>query len=447
MGVLLVGAISVSNYWVLPLAGAAALAILTLCSLNRVLAWAVYFFAITANGLVVSAGFGTLRPELMALPVLGIIILQDRSRTDDLPRRRILSPLAFASTIWLLVTALSSAFVAPEQLRSLWICIQIAAAVGTYFALSNSKHKALFFKIGSRIISSIAALSIALYFTTKFGSLKIPFEFGVAEDGRLIGLSFEVNVFAAQCVGWLAVMFARRGSKLRHEYLMVATLAVAVVLGGTRAAWIALGLIACFKVVDLFRQGKVSQSMSICIAILLGLVYLIAESSNSQSGDDLAWRVSNIFNVTQGTGAYRIDIYSMALEDVNTLSRWLFGSGANSFSQYHPIDTTGTGAPYLSSVWAAVLYDSGLVGFVAFIGLLVACIYRFSNRWIGIIVPVTLLICSTTTNIVWFAFTWVYIALVEVSDERRSRDADRSECSIEQEKVPLSALNQKAVDN
>ncbi|OZF37321.1 O-antigen ligase family protein [Rhodococcus sp. 14-2483-1-2] len=414
LGVLIFGAVGASKYWMLPLAAAGGLAVLTLCSMNRGFAWAVYFFAVTANGLVVSAGFGTLRPELLALPVLVIILLQQRSNSCSLSNSKIPRPLLVSAAIWLLVTVLSSSFVAPEHLRSIWICLQIVAAVGTYFALSNSSEKDLFFRSGTIIISSIAALSIALYLASKIGGIYLPLEYGVAEDGRLIGLSFEVNVFAAQCVGWLAVMFANRNIKMRLQYPMVLILAIAVLLSGTRAAWIALALISCLTIVDFFRRGKISQSMGMCIAALLGSLYVFSGNSSLPNDDDFAWRVSNIFNVSQGTGAYRLDIYSMALADVDGISRWLFGSGANSFSQYHPIDTTGTGAPYLSSVWAAVPYDSGIIGFLAFIGLIYGCVYRFANRWSGLVVPATLLICSSTTNTVWFAFTWVYIAMVAV---------------------------------
>ena len=411
---LIIGAASASSYWIFTLATIATLSLLAFCSVNRNFAWGVYFFAVTANGLVANAGFGTLRPELLALPVLAIVIFQERSRNGRFGRKYTTQPVVLASALWLSITVLSSAFVAPEQLRSLWICLQIVAAVGTYYVLSNSALKDEFFRTGSVIISTIAALSISMYAASRIFGLSIPIEYGVAADGRLIGLSFEINIFAAQCVGWLALIYANQGPRLRYHYTTVSVLVVAVLLSGTRAAWIALAVIACLTIAQSFKRGKATQSLLLSFTVLLGILYVAFRGGSTRSEDDFAWRLSNIFNVSQGTGAYRIDIYTMALADLDSTTRWLFGSGANSFSQYHAIDATGTGAPYLSSIWAAVLYDSGIVGFVAFAGLIVACIHRFANRWSGLVVPATLLICSTTTNIVWFAFTWVYIALVAV---------------------------------
>lgn len=424
IGVLFIGAVLASEFWLLPVVGVVAIVLLTVCVINRVFAWVVYFFAITANGLVFTAGFGTLRPELLALPVLLIIVLQERTRTGSGGHTSQYRPLVFASVVWLSVTLLSSAFVAPERLRSLWICLQIVAAVGTYFALSGSGRKEQFIRIGSAILTLVALLSILCYLLTRFAGINLPFVYGVAADGRLIGLSFEVNVFAAQCVGWLAVLFANRAVHVKFLYPIIAILSVAIMLGGTRAAWVALALLAFLTLVESFRVGNLSHSLFLCGAAVSAFSYVLLTGGDAENTDDFAWRVSNILNVSQGTGAYRIDIYTLALSDINTLSRWLFGSGANSFSQYHAIDATGTGAPYLSSVWAAVLYDSGLLGFLAFIALICGCVLRSSGRRVALVIPFTLLLCATTTNIVWFAFTWVYIALIPIEIEDEVRDVD-----------------------
>ncbi|RRQ29218.1 O-antigen ligase domain-containing protein [Rhodococcus sp. Eu-32] len=407
------GAAVASSFWAAPIVVIVAGTVCFLSYLSPYIGWALYVFAIMANGLVVSAPFGTLRPEMLALPILILVCL--KLRIVNCGVRGILYlpiGLCFFATLWLSITALSSAATAPESLRSLWITLQIVLAFITYALIANNAQKQQLIKTGSLVLGAIAALSLAGYFASKFLGVSRTVAPGVADDGRLIGFSFEVNIFAAQCIGWLALICVSQAALGRWLIPITSVLFVSCLLSGTRAAWVALVILAAVVGRRWLSESRILQ---ICVA-LLGLLafvgYLSSYASTASSTDDIAWRISNILNTSQGTGGYRLDIYETAISDITSLHRFLFGSGANSFSQYHLMDSTNVGTPYLSSVWPAVLYDSGVVGLIAFIAVMVLCVRRFELGLKSAIVPLVLLICATTTNITWFAFFWIILGLV-----------------------------------
>lgn len=118
------------------------------------------------------------------------------------------------------------------------------------------------------------------------------------------------------------------------------------------------------------------------------------------------------FDIGGGTGAYRVQIYQTAVEEMAAPWRWLIGTGTNSFSQFHSIDQTNVGKAYLSSVWLSIPYDAGLVGAVSFFASVLFMWLRSGRRADSLPLFVVILVGATTTNCFWFAFVWVCFALV-----------------------------------
>jgi hypothetical protein len=239
--------------------------------------------------------------------------------------------------------------------------------------------------------------------------------FGVADDGRLIGLSFETNIFASQVACWLAVMYVMRGQLTPGERRLVIPLVLAVTLAETRAAWLAL--IAVFLVILWEHRRSLSGAVVTCgVIAAAGAGALTARDphlTTTGSADGFWWRLTHILDTTQGTGAYRVGIYRAAIADMDSVHHMLFGTGPNSFSQFHLIDSTGVGAPYLSSVWVAMVYDTGIVGLLLFLAVVLGAVSGLQvlgvGRWA---VPISLLLCASATNLFWFQYAWVCLALV-----------------------------------
>lgn len=411
--VLILGAFITSNYWIYIVGIVAVIVVFVVAYYSPKIGWALYVFSVMANGLVIDAQFGTIRPELIALPLL--FIVWSRLKRSRGIGEAILNPtmVLFSAAVWLSTLVLSSMFVAPETYKSLWIALQIIVAFLTYLIVSDCSEKITLIRVGSYVIGVIAAFSVLGYAISNWIGVGNAYSFGVAVDGRLIGLSFEINVFAAQCVGWLALLFVSKDVRGRWVLPVSSVLVMSILLSGTRAAWIALAVLAVLCLRRWFGEAQFVRLALVAIP-LSGVGFYVASSYSSVATNDFAWRMSNILNLSEGTGAYRLNIYNMALTDIDSISRLLFGSGANSFSQYHAIDATGVSAPYLSSVWPAVIYDAGIVGLMAFVLVFLFCIFRFRVGLYAAIVPGILLLCATTTNTTWFAFPWVIIALVEV---------------------------------
>jgi hypothetical protein len=402
--------------------GAVIISVLLTASSTTPMLW-IYLAAVAATGMGVTLGAAFVRADLMVLPILFIVVRRPisgpnlratASRASGVRRTISLPAVGY---FWIGCTALSSLFIAPVPSKSLWVTVQIACAVAVYALVSHRNDiKRRIVCIGTWVLGLISLVSILGFLAVEFGNIPSKNVIGVEPDGRLIGLSFEVNAFAAQSVCWLAVMFVWRRRLNRIHAALAILIGIAVILAATRAAWVALAFLIFLLIIGAMISGRRPSLYLAIPGLALLITYGLAGGIQAQNRGDIAWRLLNVFNTSEGTGAYRKDIYEVALSDTNqTVFRLLFGSGANSFSQYHVVDSTGVGAPYLSSVWIAVIYDSGVVGFVLFVAMLVACILRCKNRSNAVVVLICLLICATTTNMIWFAFFWIYLALVPVS--------------------------------
>lgn len=388
-------------------------------------AWALYFISVTLTGVYIASPYGVIRLEFLAFP---LFLLSLREITGRMSREysianryRLWVPGAGIS--WVAVTLLASIFVALKPVSSVWITFQLAVGLAAFSLLvSRNDLKQSMIVTGTRVLGAISLLSLIGLILSVVVGPESPLAVGVADDGRLIGFSFEVNIFGAQCVAWLAVMYTWRTKLPRTTLYWAVPLIGAVILSGTRSAWIALMLLAVAASISSSTSRFSRFRLIYWILGVVGvLLFLVINGTNVTERGGIVWRFLNILNFSEGTGGYRFEIYSWAIAAIEGPVRILFGSGANSFSQYYLLDPTGVAVPYLSSIWLATFFDSGIVGFILFVVTIIYIIRNYEDARIGWIVPASILICSSATSVIWFAFAWVYMALVE-SKESSDRD-------------------------
>lgn len=374
----------------------------------QTVAWLCFVTSFTLNGVVTTVGSATVRPEMFAFPLLLITLLHNPGIKENRFRSGSMITLAIA---FLLTAMFTTVLNAPQPLPSLWILLQIALGLVAFLMLSASQvDKARLVNLATIPIGIVAAWSLLNLVVRSFIALPLS---GVAPDGRLLGFSYETNIFASQCVGWLAVLYYWRSDLSRQARRFAVVLILAVAAAGTRAAWLALGLIGLVVLIRAMRRSALVMPAVLLLAVsALPVLELLTLASASSTPDSLVWRLNNILNTDEGTGAYRVETYDLALSDITSVPRFLFGSGLNTFSQFHTIDSTGVTAAYLSSIWFALLYDVGIVGSVLFFAVLLQGVRLSWKPLDTAALLAVLLICASATNLIWFQYPWVYLGLV-----------------------------------
>lgn len=365
-------------------------------------AWSIYFFALCANGLQVTIGGLTVRPEYLATPLF-LIALHAYAVRD--PAVRVRSPLAVALLVGSVgvvgVGIISSVVFAPDTAASLRMAVQIIAALIVVVPMTQvALDHGFVVRSGTAILSAVSAVSVL--------------EFLIDPSTRVSGLAFEYNIMGCLCVGWIGVLyyFADNRDVITRRVLLMATpIPVALILTSTRAAWIALAFIAVCVMVRYAAKYPVAIVCSL-IAFTVGLAYLHDVYYRVGDEDTFLWRVVHLIDTESGTGAYRLQLWNTAIDQIANRD-WssAIGSGFNSFSQFNPVDPTNVGAAYLSSMWLSLIYDVGFFGFAFFAVLAVSLFLAAREKKHAVPLFVALAICTSVTNVIWFAFPWVFMAL------------------------------------
>jgi len=393
------------------LIGLAAAIVLAIAISSVRASWAMYFVAISLSGMSVAAGPTSIRPETLAIPLLFLACARSWPGTAKSWRDANVATY-FVAAIFSVLAISSSALAAPQPAPSLWIALQLMLGIAAYLIVNPVEEaKRSMVLIGTAVVGGIAAISLLSYVGRMFVGLPVEVTPGVALDNRLIGFSLETNLFASQSVGWLAVMFCWRKSLPTWSKWMAAVITLAVLASGTRAAWIALVVILAAIVWTNWRRSRYFIPVTSIAGVLFAVV-ITSSFANYDPNDktSLQWRLLHLLDTDSGTGAYRANIYETAISDIDTPVRWLFGTGMNSYSQFHLLDATGVTSAYLSSIWYELLYDVGLIGLAVFVTLMIV-IWRRGHP-AGLVLLVTLLLCATSTNLFWLTFPWISLALI-----------------------------------
>ncbi|OZE22389.1 hypothetical protein CH256_22560 [Rhodococcus sp. 05-2254-6] len=381
-------------------AASVAAAILSIRSIRW--AWSIYFFALCANGLQVTVGGFTIRPEYLATPLFLVALLAYAGRE---PGARTRSPftvgLIIGSVGLVTVGVTSSVLFAPESAASLRMAVQLIVALIAVIPLTRvALDHGFLVRSGTAILSAISAVSVA--------------GFVLNPSTRVVGLAFEPNIMGCLCAGWIGVLYYFAGDRsvvTRQVLLLAAPIPIALILTTTRAAWIGLAVVL---ICGMGRNAARYPVTIVCslVAFTVGVAYLHDVYYRVGDADTFLWRVVHVIDVESGTGAYRLQLWNIAIDQIAARD-WsaAIGTGFNSFPQFNPVDPTNVAAAYLSSMWLALIYDVGFIGFAFFVVLAVSLFLGVRHKKHAIPLFVALAICTSVTNVIWFAFPWVFMAL------------------------------------
>jgi O-antigen ligase len=389
------------------------------------ISWALYFICISLTGLTVPVGSLLVKPELFGFIFLFLGLRQTAARTNAFSRAGFQVLPILGAFAYLTPLIYSSVVRAPVPAASLWITVQVGLGVLAFLVVIYAgQWRDDLISTGTMVIGGISLLSVVGYLLVAVVGVLPPGTFGVGPDLRLIGFSLETNIFAAQAVCWLAVLLFLAPPMRRYEKVLVIALLVAVVLAGTRSAWLAGALVA-----GIWTWRKVASSQWLVVVGLSVLVLVavvpaaIASAGVRADPNSLLGRLSNLFDFSEGTGAYRVNIYDIAWQEIQTWPRWLHGSGMNSYSQFHLIDATGRYAEYLGNIWLATLYDGGGIALAGLLLLVGSATLRARVPVAAIVVISAVFLCSSSTNAIWFQFPWIYMAMAARAPEGKGLTA------------------------
>ncbi|MFC0458693.1 O-antigen ligase family protein [Arthrobacter liuii] len=392
--------------------------------------WLLYFAGMSLTGVIFMVGPASVRLEHLCLPLLVFLtvrlltspILPSETRLPKPP----MAMIVLLSVTWVLLALVVTVVRAPEANKSIWVLVQISTGILGFLLVrpvSNSIKIELVL-IGTKFLMLLCIVSVLSFCLVVFAGLPSKSVIGVSSDLRLVGVSFEPNIFASQIIGWLAVLYYWRDDLPRWTRKASVVLVVAVILAGTRAAWIALIILFALWVVTGYKGRPMATIFAIFPIAAAGLyLSFYTPATGVYNQLPLVDRFFSLMDTESGTGAYRLQIYDLAYSDINASGRWFFGSGMNTFSQHNLVDPTNVGAAYLSSVWWALLYDVGIIGLIFFVAILLVGFVGAERKIGALAVYVVVLVCASTTNLIWFAYPWLYWGLIGLRESSAGREA------------------------
>lgn len=393
--------------------------------LSRLLAlslWVAYLLCLSATGMGVHVGEATVRPEHVGVLLLIPLILAGGELPAQ-PRRIVFVGLG----VWVACCALSSVFVAVIPLQSLYIVgLIIASLIAFSLTLHARVEKTLLIEVGTWVIAALSAISLVAYLvagTAEPGQLLVT----VDSDGttkRLVGLAFEANIMGSFTALWVGLVVYYRASLTVGAKIATSIIVMASILTLTRAAWIALALTLLYALVVSWRSR--AAWIAAALAIVVGGTATIAILMSSSDSGVWLDRLKTLVDLGSGTGAFRVISWGLALHDLATSGSWLIGMGTNSFRQRHVEELSTKSIDYLSNAWLAQLHDSGIIGFLGIVVALVALWIGTQRRRDALPLFATLGITAALTNPLWFAYPWVFMALLDFTPPPLDRDLRRA---------------------
>ena len=380
-------------------------------SIGHRAALAILVAATFANRIAIPIGDVRILAEHVA--VLGLVLVLVREghlrRLWNAATRAPVVILAF----WIAWQAVISLWQSPEPIQSLeivaWLAVDWLIVVAILASIRDGAQLERWAVIGATF-AAVAAIVIWIAASAGFIDYGLQ-ETVVGGATAVYGLSFEANILASSLAVWLFVALTSKQAAVRRiSRLFVPVGLTAMVLTLTRATIIALVL--GFVIWMLFGGLGAVRRLAViglsALAVVLVVVLIVPQVS-----ENVLPRATNVANLSEGTGAYRVETIELAIDDLSP-SALLFGLGTNSFSQRH-IDPTrpGQGEPrHMGNLPMQLLYDGGLVG----VGLMLVFFLslqplrgRSTGRALG--VTAVYLTAALATSPLWLGFTWVLVAL------------------------------------
>lgn len=199
------------------------------------------------------------------------------------------------------------------------------------------------------------------------------------QQGRLQGAFTHPNILAFYVVFCMAVLFyAMKTGAIRVHGITAITaglyalnLAVLLVATETRSAWI-----ACWSLFFIYGLLKERRYLAVCILVPL---LLLAAPQVRERLDELKTGASVTRRTKLNSMAWRLKLWKSSVPEI--LRRPVFGHGMGTF-EYHSISfftLEKLGSP-AHNIYVETLFEIGLVGLVAFLGIFFHVLSRFAGR-------------------------------------------------------------------
>jgi hypothetical protein len=251
-------------------------------------------------------------------------------------------------------------------------------------------------------------------------------------------LAYEPNVLAGILVlSVIALTCGPRGPRRRTHVLAAGLAILAIPATQTRAAVAALAV--AFLIVGVQRRAGAIRRALVRITAGATVVLVAAVTAGAFDPGPLLNKFRAIADLQSGNGAYRLNLYKLAMNDLDSAGDWVFGLGVNSFSLMH-LDPSrpGSGIPaYLSNLPLQIVHDTGLVG-VLLIGALVAQLWWRARHSVAALPMLTaFFIISLSTSPFWFASTWLFAGLAASRVQVRRRSTGPGTGTTAGQSLPL----------
>lgn len=387
----------------------------------------VLLIASFANGVHAEVAGARIRFELpMALVVIAVVTWLCRrcrhSLTMPDPR------LAVAAAAWLLLELLASIVRSPDKLNSAFLLVNLMVGVAVYVvvAATTQRVKLTLITVGTWVLSSVSTVSIVTLVLLPSNRVLLSNP-SIGSTPLISGLASEPNLWAQICVAWVALLIVYRRQTTPLLLWLLVPILTSAILTNTRAAWITLVPILAV-VVYINRRNYKRLAVGAGLLVIAAAITIPFIVAGRDVRGSVGWKVFNLLNGGTGTGAFRLQTDQVALNDLRSPLDWLFGLGTNSFGQRHPTNILGSADGYLANLWSGLIYDSGLLGLLAFLTLVFFIMARSSLRAFAWLPVVVVLFCATFTNPMWLVFPWFIFGLLPV--ETRSTAAEHTEDAL-----------------
>jgi hypothetical protein len=390
----------------------------------------IFLFSCLAN-LTVFDFFGAkIRFEHLTWPFFIYFILQNKAIESQTSGKGIKSAKIFL-IIWFSLALFSSSFLARNPIRSYWVACQILFGIFIFLRLSNSSLSKVVFQQAKTVLSFFLRLHAVIFLLTPIRSYLPGTIFSL--DQRFIGFTYEANVLAGIATLWIAIAYTKSEKhdlSRRSKIDLLASLLV-IFSTGTRAAIISILLLSVVIIVEKIKNQKYLSLIGSFYGLVILFVSVSALNFTRILGDpqSLVNRLATALDFNSETLVYRLRVYEIAINDIrqSDVIYKLLGRGLNAFSQTHQIDISQVENAYLSNLPLSLLYDTGIIGlffFVLFIVRLISTSFQLDRVSIGF--WFALLIATSTTNMFWFCFIWLFITFISSTNEKNKSGLNSS---------------------
>jgi len=289
--------------------------------------------------------------------------------------------------LFFVISFLSSYLYSPDSHYSIIQTINIISVASVYFIihayLTDKKTEGKFLK--SFVYAGIIMCGLGIFFFV-FANLGI-INYGVnlIDDPAttpygVYGTMYEPNIFGSYSVIYFIyslniILLKDFGLESKRTFLYLLFFSAAgVFLSFTRGAWLAAIIAILLSLILIrrrYKQKHVFKNFSkylITAGLLLSLFlgFIISKGF-------LLYKIDNFLNSSSGTGYGRLEIWSVALDDIN--NHLLLGNGTYSFAAIYAktFYSPSTNA-WIGNFILTVIHDTGIIGAIVlllFLGTLI----------------------------------------------------------------------------